>query len=218
MSSASSINYINLVCGKCVISPKFSGGNTVLANETLSKPKLEVMNKLNSNEYFKRKDELNLSDEEFIKRQNKIMIASVTDEMIKNIDNYKLSADKRIFYVNDKGESVKLELDSKIQPEKDKLYPYSSFITNVKSESDIKNIKKLFIANSIIGENSRLNATVYIDKTSFHDKNGHIDIKTNKNTAVVANRDMKVLNVLKDTTNTKGYYIVTWETDRKSVV
>ena len=52
------------------------------------------------------------------------MIASVTDEMVKNIDNYKLSADKRIFYVNENGESVKLELDSKILPEKDKLYPY----------------------------------------------------------------------------------------------
>jgi len=157
------------------------------------------MNKLNSNDYFKGKDELNLSDEAFINRQNGIMIASVTDEMVENIDNYKLSADKRIFYINENGERVKLELDSKIHPEKDKLYPYSSFITNVKSESDIKNIKKLFIANSIIGENSRLNATVY------NDKNGHIDIKTNKNTAVVANQDLKVLNVLKDTTNTKDY-------------
>ena len=86
-----------------------------------------------------------------------------------------------------------------IHPEKDKLYPYSSFKTNVKSESDIKNIKKLFIAKSIISENSRLNATVYNDKT------GHIDIKTNKNAAVVANQDMKVMNVLKDTTNTKDY-------------
>ena len=85
------------------------------------------MNKLNSNDYFKGKYELNLSNVEFINRQNDIMIASVTDEMVKNIDNYKLSADKRIFYVNEKGESVKLELDSKIQPEKDKLYPYSSF-------------------------------------------------------------------------------------------
>ena len=164
------------------------------------------MNKLNSNDYFKGKDELNLSNGEYINRQinrqNDIMIASVTDEMVKNIDNYKLSADKRIFYVNEKGESVKLELNNKILPEKDKLYPYSSFNTNVKSESDIKNIKKLFIANSIISENNRLNATVYNDKNG---QNGHIDIKTNKNTAVVANQDMKVMNVLKDTTNTKDY-------------
>ena len=35
----------------------------VQANETLSKPKLEVMNKLNSKEYFRGKEELNLSNE-----------------------------------------------------------------------------------------------------------------------------------------------------------
>ena len=87
------------------------------ANNALSTQKIDIINNLNSKEYFKGKNELNLSNEEFIKRQNDIMINSVSDEMVKNIDNYRLTADKRIIYVNEKGEIVKLELNGKIKPE-----------------------------------------------------------------------------------------------------
>lgn len=172
------------------------------ANNALSTPKIDIINNLNSKEYFKGKNELNLSNEEYIKRQNDMMINSVSDELVKNIDNYSLTADKRIIYVNEKGEIVKLELNGKIKPEKGKLYTYSSFTTTATNKSDVNNLKKLFIANSVIAENNRLNATFYND-----DKNGHVDINVsnNKNGAVVANQDMKVVNVLKDTTNTKDY-------------
>ena len=182
---------------------KSSNDGKVNVNNSLDKPKIDVINRLNNKEYYRGKDELNLSSEEYIKRQNDMMIASVSDDMLDDIDKYKLTAHKRVVYVNEKGESLRLELNSKIHPEKDKLYPYSSFTTTATSKSDIKNLKKLFIARSIIDENSRLSASVYTDK-----KGQHTDIKPNndnKNTAVIANQDMKVMNVLKDTTNTKDY-------------
>ena len=186
---------------------KSSNDGKVNVNNSLDKPKIDVINRLNNKEYFRGKDELNLSSEEYIKRQNDMMIASVTDDMLKDIDKYKLTAPKRVVYVNEKGENLRLDLNSKIHPEKDKLYPYSSFTTTATSKSDIENLKKLFIARSIIDENSRLSASV--PASIYSDKNGgHTDIRPNngnKNTAVIANQDMKVMNVLKDKTNNKDY-------------
>lgn len=182
---------------------KSSKDGKINVNNSLDKPKIDVINRLNNKEYFRGKDELNLSSEEYIKRQNNMMIASVSDDMLKDIDKYKLTAHKEgVVYVNEKGEILKLDLNSKIHPEKDKLYPYSSFTTTATSKSDIENLKKLFIARSIIDENSRLSASIYSDKNG-----GHTDIKPNdnKNTAVIANQDMKVMNVLKDKTNNKDY-------------